>query len=258
MHRFHLPPEQCVASPMKLRGDEAHHASRVVRVEPGETIEILDGAGTRHLCQVTSVSKSEVTLEKIQTTHQEPLAARVTLAAAVPKGQLFDTMVEQATELGVMRILPLMTERGNVRFDEKSGMAKRDKWETTALEALKQCGGSWLPEVHAPLPLKAALEATRGTDLSMLASLHPGVTEVREAFRHARQALGREPESIAIWIGPEGDFSPAELDQIVSSGARPITLGTRVLRCPTATIASLALALHEIRLAAAGTPGRPV
>ncbi|HAM70556.1 MAG TPA: hypothetical protein DCM86_02820 [Verrucomicrobiales bacterium] len=242
MHRFHIPPAHCKGPRLILAEGEAHHATRVLRVAEEEVVEVLDGVGNRFTCRVTSARKTRVEMEVLSKESVPPPPFQVTLLAGIPKGQLLDGIVEQATELGVRRIVPLMTERGNVRFDPAAGRAKQSKWQVTALEAIKQCGSLWVPEVAAPTHFHHALDSIPATELSLVASLHAGAVEVGAAL-----SGGGTPARVSIWIGPEGDFTPGELERLIARGARPITLGSHVLRCPTAAIASVAIVAHELR-----------
>lgn len=249
MRRFYLSPDQCNEPRLLLLGDEAHHAARVLRLEVGDKAMVLDGAGRIFTCIARSVAKSEVLLEPVQTeTFPEP-SPRITLVCAMPKGGSFDDILAQAIELGVDEIVPLATDHGNVRFDAKQARAKHLKWQGAAVESIKQCGAAWLPEVAPVLTVGQALGRTPPKELVLLADLRPGAKEVGEAVQAACQRLGRPPVSTSIWIGPEGDFSARELELLQHARAVPVTLGSRVLRCPTAAIAAISVLAHELRLA---------
>jgi 16S rRNA (uracil1498-N3)-methyltransferase len=251
MHRFHIPPDKCTGARLTLGDGETHHATRVLRIQEGETVEVLDGRGLRLRCRVAGLRKSRVELEALSREFTPRPGLPITLLCGIPKGQLFDEIVEQATELGAARIVPLMTERSNVRFDPAAGAAKRDKWQGTATEAIKQCGGAWIPEVETPRSLPAALTPPAADELAMVASLHPGAVEVREAVApHA--VIGAPFGRVSIWVGPEGDFSASEIEQLRAVGIRPVTLGPLVLRCRTAALALLAIVTHELRVTRPG------
>lgn len=247
MHRFFLPPERCQNRLLILQGREAHHATRVLRLKAGDEAVVLDGAGRTIHCRVVEGSKSSLTLEVLSTHVVPPDRASVTLVAAIPKGQLFEDIVEHATELGVSTIIPMITERSNVRLAEADALAKQEKWQTISREAMKQSGNVWAPVIRVPTSFHKLLSSPPPEELSLVGSLRPGAVEVRAAFAGFSRRAGGMPKAVRLWVGPEGDFTDGEIDQLVSLGVTPVTLGSRVLRCPTAALVLLGLALHELR-----------
>ncbi|MBI3875195.1 MAG: 16S rRNA (uracil(1498)-N(3))-methyltransferase [Verrucomicrobia bacterium] len=246
MRRFYIPPAEAVGDVLILSEAESHHAFNVLRVERGEEVIALDGAGCEMLCRVRSATKREVSLDVLERrTHPVP-ACKVSLFQAVPKGSLMDDIVEKAAELGATRIVPVLTARTEARFDAKSATRKTEKWRHTAIEALKQCGSPWLPEISGPLPFRDALAFKEQFELFVFGSLHDGARRPREVVQKFHDARGRLPQSLAIWIGPEGDFTPEELAALESAGAQPVTLGPRVLRCVTAAVSCLAVFNAEL------------
>jgi 16S rRNA (uracil1498-N3)-methyltransferase len=248
MHRFYLPPEQAQHSPLILEDREAHHAVDVLRLREGERVIVLDGAGHERLCHVRKVGRKEVALEIIDARFVSHGHGRITLAQAVPKGKRMEDVIQKATELGVARIVPLLTERVATRLDEEGAADKAAKWRQTAVEAIKQCGQLWLPEIEAPVALDAFVERKEAFDLSLVGSLQGDGRYPRQYFESFAEAHKREPQTICIWIGPEGDFSHAELDRIRRSGALPITLGSLVLRTDTAALCSVAIVNYELQV----------
>jgi 16S rRNA (uracil1498-N3)-methyltransferase len=247
MHRFHLPPDQCHGPTLVLRGSEAHHASRVLRIQPGERVTVLDGAGQVCLCKVRDVSRQTVELALIEKRVVPPLPCQLTLLQAIPKGKIFESIIEKATELGVHRIVPLLTERVTTRLDDDRAAEKTTKWQHVAIEAIKQCGAAWLPEVTDPMHPGKYLAGGAAVELPLLASLQEDRRHPRRWFEQFAAQHGRLPSSVSIWIGPEGDFTPAEVRLILDSGARPVSLGPLVLRAETAALAAVAVIQHELR-----------
>ncbi|HZM02134.1 MAG TPA: RsmE family RNA methyltransferase, partial [Candidatus Saccharimonadales bacterium] len=167
----------------------------------------------------------------------------VTLVQAIPKGKLLDTIIQKATELGAARIIPLLAERVAAHLDDEGVKHKHEKWRHTAIEAVKQCGQRWLPQVEPAITLTALLARKDDVGLSLLGSL-------QNDARHPREHFGLLPKSVRVWIGPEGDFSPAEVRLIQESGALPITLGPLVLRSDTAALYALSVVSYELQGAA--------
>ena len=247
MHRFHIPPGQCSGGLLRLTGPEAHHAARVLRVQSGERVTVLDGAGGEYLCEVLGTDKREVQMRVVEHKVHPAPPFQITLLQAIPKGKIIESIIEKATELGAHRIVPLLTERVTTRLDEAGVSEKGAKWQHVAVEAIKQCGAAWLPRVEAPATLQEFLERGEKYDLALVGALQGEPRHPREYFREFELQHGTRPRSVAVWIGPEGDLSLEELRLIQNSGARPITLGPLVLRVETAAIYCLSFLNYELR-----------
>jgi 16S rRNA (uracil1498-N3)-methyltransferase len=247
MHRFYLPPERCQEPSLLLTGREAHHAQHVVRVRRGDRVAVLDGAGHELLCEVQGYDRDELRLVLLEKRFQPATASRVTLLQAVPKGRIMEAIIQKATELGVFRIVPLLSERVVPQIEQKTGVHKAEKWRLAAIEAIKQCGSAWLPEVEPPLTLHQFLARTESFELSLIASLQSDSRPARDYFRAFQAKLGRMPQSVCVWIGPEGDFTAAETELIKAKGALPITLGRLILRTETAAIYCLSVLNYELQ-----------
>ena len=247
MHRFYLPPEECQAESLVLTGREAHHARHVLRIEPGETVVVLDGAGREFRCEVRDCDSHQARLTIVERRQHPAPLSRVTLLQAVPKGKLIEAIIQKATELGVWRIVPLLTERVVAQFDQEGRAHKAEKWQLVAREAIKQCGSAWLPQVEAPVTPAEFLARQETFELPLIASLQSGSRHAREYFRAFQARHSRMPGSICVWIGPEGDFTTAETEAIQASGALPITLGPLVLRTETAAVYCLSIINYELQ-----------
>jgi 16S rRNA (uracil1498-N3)-methyltransferase len=241
MHRFYLPPENCKGDELFLTGSEAHHALHVVRVRRGQSITVLDGVGHEFVCDVQESDRDKIRLCLRETKTATPLPCRITLLQALPKGKLFESIVQKATELGTTRIVPLLSERVVVHLNKNEAARKVAKWQSIAVEAIKQCGTAWLPHVEMPIAPSEFLNRKEHFDVALVGSLQADAQHPRE---YLRPPLPRK--SAAIWIGPEGDFTPAELEAIKASGAHPITLGPLILRTETAAIYSISIVNYEL------------
>jgi 16S rRNA (uracil1498-N3)-methyltransferase len=247
MRRFYLPPEECKGGMLMLSGGEAHHALHVLRARPGEQVTILDGAGQEVLCEVEATERSRVRLKILERKVDAALPCKITLCQALPKGKIIESIIQKATELGVSRIVPLLSERVVADIDKKGAQDKQRKWQGAAIEAIKQCGSPWLPQVSLPATPADFLAHAERADLALVASLQPGSRHPREYFNAFRQKHQRAPKSVQIWIGPEGDFTADEVGKIEQAGTLPITLGPRVLRTETAAIYCLSIVNYELQ-----------
>ena len=249
MRRFFVPPAISRDEVFELPDREARHAAQVLRLEAGDELTVLDGVGGVMRCVIESASKRSVRVTVNERKQLAPLPCPVTLIQAVPKGPAFETIVQKATELGVSRIVPLLSERVVSHVTDKAAPAKVEKWMQIAIESIKQCGSPWLPTIDAPVRFDALVSQMTPApvnDFGVVCSLEEKSRTLREAIA-AHLAKGQFAQRAALWIGPEGDFTPAEYAAIERLGATPITLGPLVLRADTAAIACLAVANHELQ-----------
>jgi 16S rRNA (uracil1498-N3)-methyltransferase len=246
MHRFYLPPGHCAGETLRLDGREAHHALHVLRLKRGELITVLDGVGNEFLCAVENSSRHAVTLSVSLKNFTPPRPCSITLLQAVPKGKIIESIIQKAVELGARRIVPLLTEHVVTRLNDKDAADKREKWQIVAIEAIKQCGAAWLPEIETPITLGEFLKRRDKFDLSLVGSLQKERRHPRECLIGFQAQHKRLPQSVGVWIGPEGDFTPEELEAIQASGALPVSLGRLVLRVETAAIYCLSILNYEL------------
>jgi 16S rRNA (uracil1498-N3)-methyltransferase len=141
----------------------------------------------------------------------------------------------------------LISDRVVAHLDDESAAARGEKWQLTAIEAVKQCGSAWLPAVEAPLTPKEYLARGEKFELPLVGSLQSDRRHPREYFKAFCAEKRRHPKTVCVWIGPEGDFTPAEMNAIKSAGALPITLGRLVLRSETAAIYALSVINYELQ-----------
>ncbi len=231
--RFFVPscPE---SGTLTLDGPEAHHLMHVLRIAAGEVVEVFDGRGLVASAEVVSVRKRDVELRIMAARRERPSAREVILGTAVPKGDRFDWLIEKATELGVTRIVPLVTARSSV--DPRD--SKLDKLRQTIIAACKQCGRNhllelssvtaWADFVRNEFPNRAVIIAHPASDTS--------------PFSLGDSTINHQPSTVFA-IGPEGGFTDDEIALALAAGATPVSLGPLVLRIETAALALAALAV---------------
>ena len=236
-----------------LSADESHHLVTVNRARAGDMVVAFDGRGSEWICDLASERKNAAVLKVRFKQKRAPLPFAITLGQALPKGQFMDAIVRKATEIGAARIVPLESDRTQVHLDADRSDRKIEKWQAAALEAAKQCGNPFIPEI---LPLQNAsrfMESARGYDLKLIASLHPGAKSLKTVLAAFQSTHARTPKT-ALWlVGPEGDFTPAEMNVAQTAGFEPITLGPLVLRCETAAAYALSILSYELGFGAAKT-----
>lgn len=246
-HRFYLPPEHCSGAALQLDEREAHHALRVLRVKRGELVVVLDGVGHEFPCEITDCSQSAVALTIKQKNSIPAPSCSITLLVALPKGKIIESIIQKSVELGACRVVPLMTERVVARLDERERVDKREKWQLVAVEAIKQCGAAWLPKIETPMTIEQFLARKEKFDLSLVGSLQTDRRHPRCYFEEFQAKHSRPPGSVAVWIGPEGDFTLDELKTVEAAGALPISLGPLTLRVETAAIYCLSILNYELQ-----------
>jgi 16S rRNA (uracil1498-N3)-methyltransferase len=247
MHRFYLPPPECHSDLLVLNKCESHHALSVLRIRERERVQVLNGAGDEFLCEVQQADRRGVSLKVLKKSAIPALPFEVTLAQAVTKGKTMEWIVQKAAELGVHRIVPILSERTVARLEAHDAGSKVGKWQVTAIEAIKQCGSAWLPRIEAPQTPQSFLTRNEKLELSLIASLQDDALHPRKHFDSFLAEHQRRPKSVCVWVGPEGDFTPSEVNAVRASGALPITLGPLVLRSETASIYCLSIINYELQ-----------
>lgn len=216
---------------------ELHHLLDVLRAKPGHPIECFDGQGRVYQGRIVALDRTRCDIE-LHGTLSEPSEQRMrlTLGLALLKGVRFEWVIQKATELGVARIVPLITARVVARPVIGRTDAKVARWRRIAAEAAKQCRQATLPAIDTPQRLKDVLPSlTKGALLLMPTLVGPTMPLARIIEDH------QSARDIVVLIGPEGDFTPEEVALAVHHGARLVSLGSRTLRSETAAIATVAI-----------------
>ncbi len=246
MNRFHIPPASWNLDALTLGERETHHLRDVLRMAAGEKVVVFDGRGHEATAEIEEITKNATALRRLQHALTPPLPCQITLGQAIPKGKNMDIIVQKATELGASAIIPLISERTVARIEPSEAGSKQAKWQSVAIEAAKQCGQNWVPEVALPVPPKAYFEQADRFDLRLIASLQDDSRSLKKVLADHAQQGHKSPASVLMLIGPEGDFTPAETSLAKSHGCRPITLGPIILRTETAAFYCLSVLSHEL------------
>lgn len=279
MHRFYISPENWHPDVLALTGSEAHHSRDVLRMKRGEKLVLFNGCGREITAEIIDLGTSEIRLRKLHEAETPPLRCRIVLGQAVPKGKNMELIVQKAVEIGADQIAPIISDRTVVQVDSESAVQKQAKWQQIAIEAAKQCGQNWLPRVHVPRKLAEFFDAVEtgvlatpepseaGSsaeslasqptrlppqkdiprfDLRLIGSLQPDAQHLKKILADYSGEHQHRPQSILMLIGPEGDFTPAELALARRHGCRPITLGPIILRVETAAIYCLSVLSYEL------------
>jgi 16S rRNA (uracil1498-N3)-methyltransferase len=244
--RAYCSPTEPAPAEIRLSPEESHHLVVVNRCGRGDPVVAFDGHGREWLTECADPAKSGALLRVKQARPAAARAFALALAQALPKGSTMDDIVRQATEIGAASIIPLLSERTQVHLDGDRAEKKVEKWRTAAIEAAKQCGNPWLPEIAPLTSFADFLAAAPAHDLKLVASLHAGTTTLKQALARHAAKHGHPPKNVLWLVGPEGDFSPSEMTAALTAGFVPVTLGPLVLRSDTAALYALAILNNEL------------
>ncbi len=246
MHRFFLPPAAWTPGAVQLVDAEVHHARNVLRLQPGAKVVVFDGRGREMTAEITAISGKAMDLRKVHESSTPPLRCQITLGQAIPKGKNMDGIVQKAVEIGAAEIVPIISDRTIVRLGAEEAASKQAKWQGIAIEAAKQCGQNWLPQVGTPRSLGEFFAGRAPFDLQLIGSLQTDALHLKQILAEYASEHSERPARVLMLIGPEGDFTPAELNLARSHGCRPITLGPIILRVETAAIYCLSVLSYEL------------
>ena len=210
---------------------QAHYIGRVLRMGPGDAVQLFDGSGQEYLGQLLEVGKRNVRVSLDQALAGQPDSPlQIHLGQGLSRGERMDWAIQKATELGANEITPIVSERCEVRLKDERADKRLAHWRQVAISACEQCGRSTLPVIHPPLTLA---EWLKGSEAELKLVLHPVAEPLTS---HAK------PAKLAFLIGPEGGLSEAEVDQAKAAGFHAARLGPRVLRTETAPVVALSVA----------------
>lgn len=234
MHRFLSYSKNISGTKISiLDKNQTHHIKNVLRLKVNDAVVVFDEQGSEYACVIEKLQRDKIILkikEKIQATDDTDML-RITIACAIPKHSRMDDIVDKLTQLGVERIIPLETERGVVRLGKEKGNLRRLRWQRISQAAAKQCQRKTAAIIEPVKNVKDILRSCQGYDLKLIATLEGEREPLKEVF------LKYMPDNMLVLVGPEGDFTPAEIELAVSNGCRAVSLGNLVLRVETAAIA---------------------
>ena len=223
-----------------LSPEESHHLTRVLRAQTGQEIVLFDGQGGVAEATLESISKTAVEARIIKRWKESAPAVHIDLIQAVPKPDRWEWVLQKAVELGASNILPILTQHTEFKPSGK----KMERWKKIVLNAAQQSEVRWLPVLHAPVLLDSMLPRLGDYDLVLIGSLYKETKPLREVLRESTRE--KSPARIALLIGPEGDFTPEEVQAAVTAGAIPVSFGDRILRTETAAIFGLSVLAYEV------------
>ncbi|MDR5657973.1 16S rRNA (uracil(1498)-N(3))-methyltransferase [Serpentinicella sp. ANB-PHB4] len=247
MNRFFVPINQVndEEKVIKILNEDVHHISKVLRLSNGDLIEVSDGQKNVYYGKIISITKEEVLVEiaKHESLNTEP-RVNITLFQSVPKSTKMDWITQKATELGVNKIVPVITKRTVVNFKtDKDKEKKKQRWTKIVTEAAKQSKRGKIPDVDMPISFHHSIEMSKNYDLNILAYENEKQIGIKKLLRDINN---EEIINIGVWIGPEGGFDHSEIQMIEDKNIEMITLGPRILRTETAGAVLISTIMYEL------------
>ncbi|MGI6576098.1 MAG: 16S rRNA (uracil(1498)-N(3))-methyltransferase [bacterium] len=241
MQRF-IVPAAISSGKVEITGAEANHLYRVLRLHPGDIIEVFDGQGQAYLAKLVDTSPLTSTAEILQPVPggREP-EVQFILAQALVKGEKMDWIIQKGTELGVHTFVPFCCERTVVKLTGEKTFKRRERWQRIAQEAAKQCGRPVVPKVEPVVKLAEVLAKYNSHGIGLL----PWEGEYKRGIKAVLQENVHKLNSLLVIIGPEGGFTQDEVESAQSNGIQVVSLGPRILRAETAALATVTMALYE-------------
>lgn len=241
VHRFFVPIQAIDQEKIIINGPDVKHIRQVLRLQEGDMLLVADGQGKEYLARIISVDPElvEALIVEEKENQSEPSLA-VTLLQALPKGDKIEFIFQKCTELGVVRFVPVVSERCVVKLDGQKAARRKKRWQRIVVEAAKQSGRGRIPHVDNLHEYSQALAGLGGLTLLLWEG------ERSRGLKQVLKGLRPQPSVINILVGPEGGWTQVEVDKALDRGAIPVSLGPRILRTETAGLAAIAMVLYEL------------
>lgn len=243
MYHFFVEPSQIEKEVIRVTGPDVNHIKNVLRMRPGEKVLVSNKIDCDYLCEIEILSAEMVQLKILEVAQDKmELPARIWLFQGLPKGDKMELIIQKAIELGVYKIVPVMTKRAVVKLDEKKEAARLKRWNAIAESAAKQSKRIMIPEVTGVKSFQDAMESIKNFDLKLIPyECAEGISATRRLIERAKPGM-----DIAVIIGPEGGFEDEEILRAKEAGIEPITLGKRILRTETAGLCVLSVLMIQL------------
>lgn len=232
--------DECLSEDITIKGDDAKHLLYAMRVRPEQVFTIVDKESKVAQAKVISCTSDTVQLKLLQYIEDADTEApiEVVVAQCLPKGDKMEFIVQKAVELGASSVVPVVSRHCVVKYDEKKKLARQQKWQKIADEAVKQCGRTIKPTVEAIVSLEQLAK-----DYADYTRFICYEAEDEQSFKKMLQSA--DSKKYLILIGAEGGFAPEEVQLCKDAGFKSISMGKRILRAETASIAALTIVMYE-------------
>ena len=244
MPRLFVFEKLAIGDEIVIAGEEAHHIIRVLRLGPGHSVSISDGKSVESLGVISDIDirDTKIKIRILDQNKSKETKPFITLLQALPKGEKFDWIIQKSTELGVSTIIPVITQRTIVNILPSKLERRMERWNKIAIEAAKQSLRMDIPQIGELSTFDASLREVEKHHLSII----PWEQEKELSIRKALKSIDGTVTKVAVFIGPEGGFSPEEVKKAKEMGAVSVSLGPRILRTETAAIAVCSILMYEL------------
>lgn len=226
-----------------ITGEDVNHVKNVLRLKENDELIVSDGRGRDYHCRISGITNEEVVADICDICDNfSELSTEITLFQGFPKGDKMELIIQKTVELGVTRIVPVMTKRTVVKLDDKKAKKKTERYNMIAESAAKQSGRGMIPEVTMPISFAEAVSMAEKLDMNIIPY------EEAEGVEYSRNIIEsiKGKKSLGIFIGPEGGFAMEEVEKALDAGASAVTLGHRILRTETAGMAVISIIMFEL------------
>ena len=242
MPKYFAESENIKDGTITIEGEEAKHILNVMRMQEGEEIVICDGKCVDYFCVIKETAKNmlKAEIKEKRRSETEP-ETEIVLYQGLPKSDKMEFIIQKCVEIGVSRIVPVVTERAVVKIEKGAKEDKKtERWQKISEAAAKQSGRGIVPEIGRPIKFKDAIIEAKRYDNAVIPYENEKDRGIKEFIKEAKKG------SVAIFIGPEGGFDTKEIEFAIENGVLPISLGKRILRTETAGIVTSAIILYEM------------
>lgn len=249
MQRYFIDSNQIDDTSITITGEDVHHIVRVMRMSVDDQL-LCSCSETRQtaLCKIAEITNDMVVTDIVEWIKAETeIPVRVTIANGLPKGDKLELVIQKGTELGAESFIPFNAARSIVKWDEKKGKKKVDRWNKISKEAAEQSHRSMVPVVEEPSSLAQLLEKSKDYTYKIVAYEESAKEGERSAFASTLQKM-KHGESVICVFGPEGGLTPKEIERLLEHGFVPCALGPRILRTETAPLYALAAISYHFEL----------
>ena len=243
MHHFFVDKGQITETEIQIVGTDVRHIRNVLRMQPGEDLEVGDGQGSEYYCRIREINEEAVVAEILYRQQSEAeLPSRIFLFQGLPKGDKLELIIQKAIELGAAEIIPVDMKRSVAKVDAKKAGKKQERWNGIAQSAAKQSKRGVIPQVTKPMSFREALVYARQADILLVP--YEGAENMEETRKIISEI--KPGQSVAVWIGPEGGFDREEVEALKEQNGKIVTLGRRILRTETAGLAVLSILVYHL------------
>jgi len=242
LRRFFVPRGDFKDQKVYIKDSDAHHLTQVLRLKEGEKVIVFDGTGVEYQIIINSIA-SGLVVGEIQgvTSSVRDSRINVTLVQGIPKGDKMELIIQKCTELGIAKIIPVLTQRTVVKLDDEKRERRRDRWQKIAQEASKQCKRATVPQIGEISTWDKYLNQIDNNEAILVLWENETTGSIKSYLQE-----NKDISQLTMVIGPEGGLAQPEVEKLLAMGAQTVSLGPRILRTETAGLAALVMVLYEL------------